>query len=162
MKQKEIRIEWLATFAFVLALLGDTTALILLFLYAIALRKNEWLTEQVGSAMVLAFLPALLSKCYNLLLAAFAAVPFLWKLYKFFAGLTIIVTLAQIAAIVFIIIALPKVWKGQAANVPFIEKAIHAIFEKPVKKEVKLAVDDLAIENEAKTEKVAETQEIPE
>lgn len=162
MKQREIRTQWLATLAFALAFMGQSTALTLLFIYAIAVKKDEWLTEEVALATILNFLPSFVTKCIEALSALLLKLN-TWSIYKFVTFLTGAVSIVKVVALVLIVLALIYAWQGKQLNIPFIDTIIDAIYDEPVKREkraVKTAAEPVV--TEIKEEKTADETVIAE
>ena len=112
-----------AVLAFVLAFLGQTTLLALLLGFVIVTEKNEWLTRQTMQAFFLTIGLSVLGGALDMVYQLFSWIPS----FGFISISAIVSTLfdwiewgVDVAALVFIILALFKVMKGGEAKIPLV------------------------------------------
>jgi len=114
-----LSLAFYAVFAFLLALIGQTTLCGVLLGFVILVEKDEWLTKQVIQAFGLTIcLPVVrdILDAVNIV----SKVPVLGNLTS---GLfSLIISIISIIIFIFIILALTKVAKGKDANIPLFSK----------------------------------------
>ncbi len=118
-----IRLSFYAVLAFVFALLGYTTPLFLLAGVVIIAEKNEWASRQVIQAICLALFDRLADSVIDLLFDMFHFVhmiPFIGTFWGTFSSLA--ENIISLAILIFGIIGLIRVSKGNEAKIPLADK----------------------------------------
>ena len=134
-----IKLSFYAVLAFVLAFLGQTLLLGLLLGFVIVAEKDEWLTRQTMQAFFLTIAVSVIQGALSLISKLFSWIPTLGSISvgsvvsALFGWINWAVS---VAALVFIIIAVIKVAKGNEANIPVFaslaNRAYGIVKEKPV------------------------------
>lgn len=135
-----IRMSFYAVAAFVLAILGYSTALFLLAGVVLVYEKDEWAGRQVIQAVCLTMVTSIVSVVFDVLgfvdFAHWAEYgSFLYKLGNLWSHFQdIIFYLLGIAVYVFGFLAITKVAKGKEAGVPLADKFANWAYGKVVEK----------------------------
>ena len=135
-----IRMSFYAVAAFVLAILGYSTALFLLAGVVLVYEKDEWAGRQVIQAVCLMMVTSIVSVVFDVLgfvdFAHWAEYgSFLYKLGNLWSHFQdIIFYLLGIAVYVFGFLAITKVAKGKEAGVPLADKFANWAYGKVVEK----------------------------
>ena len=134
-----IKLSFYAVLAFVLAFLGQTLLLGLLLGFVIVAEKDEWMTRQTMQAFFLTIAVSVIQGALSLISKLFSWIPTLGSISvgsivsALFGWINWAVS---VAALVFIIIAVIKVAKGNEANIPVFaslaNRAYGIVKEKPV------------------------------
>lgn len=104
-----------AMLAFVLAFLGQVLLAGLLLGFVIVAEKDEWVIKQVMQAFGLAIFASVVGEVLDII-NVFGSVPFIGSLFS--TVFNVIETLVAILILVFCIIGIVRVCKGQDAGVP--------------------------------------------
>ena len=133
-----IKLSFYAVLAFVLAFLGQTLLLGLLLGFVLVAEKDEWLTRQTMQAFFLTIAVSVIQGALSLMAKLFGWIPTLGSISvgsivsALFGWINWAVS---VAALVFIIIAVIKVAKGNEANIPVFaslaNRAYGIVKEKP-------------------------------
>ncbi len=119
-----IVLAYYAVIAFVLVVLQQPVLIALLAAIAIFFEKDEWLSRQTVQALLLSIVVG----CFSTLESVFGNL-YIWVLGDVLAGIFGFISwLVYIAAIVFSIIAITRVYKENEANVPFLSELSYKIF----------------------------------
>ena len=106
-----------AVVAFILTFLGQTTLCALLLGFVIIAEKNEWLTRQVIQAFFLSLFVSILKSLIQIVSTPLGRLPFgVGNVFDTIFG--IVDGIISIVVLIFVIIALLKVAKGQEAGLP--------------------------------------------
>lgn len=128
-----IRLAFYGVVAFILAIFGWTTALILLTGVVIIGEKNEWASRQAIQAIFLAMISGIVSSFFGIF-SFFYSIPFFGSVWG--TIVSIIESIIDIAILVFAIIAIVRNAKGQEANVPLASKFAHWAYGNVIAKPV--------------------------
>lgn len=120
-----IYLPFYAIVAFVLAFLGELLLCGVVLGFVIVVEKNEWLTKQVMQAFFLCLLISFLLKIFDMS-NVFSDVPFIGIAFLIF-GKTIF-SIILIIILVFIIISIVRVCKGNDAKIPLLYKLANRSF----------------------------------
>lgn len=120
-----IYLPFYAIVAFILAFLGELLLCLVVLGFVIVVEKNEWLTKQVMQAFFLCLFTSLLFKIFNML-KVFSDVPFVGMILLSFGK--IIFGIISIIILIFIIIAIIRVCKGNDAKIPLLYKLTNRSF----------------------------------
>lgn len=112
--------------AFLLAIFGQPLMCLVLFLFALGVEKNEWASRQTLQAFLLSLVSSLLNYVFGTILGAITSIPFIGGVIDGFFG--IIEALISIVVLVFAIIGMVRVCKGNEANVPIFGSIANRAF----------------------------------
>lgn len=119
-----IVLAYYAVVAFALVILKQPLLCAVIGIVAIFVEKDEWLSRQT----IQAFLLAILVEFFSTMSSIFAGLP-LWFVSDFFSGVfSFVGAVAYIAAIVFSILAITKVLKGNDADVPVLSALAYKAY----------------------------------
>lgn len=114
-----VRLSFYAVAAFIFAILGYSTALILLAGVVIVGEKDEWAGRQVIQAVCLQFVSGVISAFFGLF-SFFYSIPFIGTVWG--TIVSVVESVIAIIILIFAIIGLVKVAKGKEAGVPLAER----------------------------------------
>lgn len=114
-----VRLSFYAVAAFIFAILGYSTALILLAGVVIVGEKDEWAGRQVIQAVCLQFVSGVISAFFSLF-SFFYSIPFIGAVWGTVVG--VVESIISLIILIFAIIGLVKVAKGKEAGVPLADK----------------------------------------
>ena len=114
-----------AMLAFVLAFLGQVLLAGLLLGFVIVAEKDEWVIKQVMQAFGLAIFASVVGEVLDII-NVFGSVPFIGSLFS--TVFNVIETLVAILILVFCIIGIVRVCKGQDAGVPGFNRLANRAF----------------------------------
>lgn len=114
-----------AMLAFVLAFLGQVLLAGLLLGFVIVAEKDEWVIKQVMQAFGLAIFASVVGEVLDII-NVFGSVPFIGSLFN--TVFNVIETLVAILILVFCIIGIVRVCKGQDAGVPAFNRLANRAF----------------------------------
>lgn len=120
-----ICLSFYAVLGLVLAFLGQTTLCALLLGFVILAEKDEWASRQVMQSFFLVLFTSTISRVLNLI-NIFGSIPVVGALFG--TIFNVIESLISIAVLVFIIIALTRVVKGNDAGIPVLSKLAGRAF----------------------------------
>ena len=126
-----IRLSFYAVMAFVFALLGHTTALFLLAGVVIIAEKDEWASRQVIQAICLALFDRLADSVLDMLfdmLDFVYKIPFIGTFWGTFGRLA--EDILSLIILIFGIIGLIRVSKGNEAKIPLADKFANWAYSK--------------------------------
>lgn len=122
-----IRLSFYAVAAFIFAILGYSTALILLAGVVIVGEKDEWAGRQVIQAVCLQFVSGVISAFFGLF-SFFYRIPFIGNVWGIIVS--VVESVTAIIILIFAIIGLVKVAKGKEAGVPLAERFANWVYGK--------------------------------
>lgn len=133
----------IAAISFVLVLLGQVEAILLVFAYAVFLEKNDWLIKQTISAFVLylsyALLKLVITRFLRLLIDIFTSL----KVYKavevFTKSSSFLQYILEIALIVFVVLSIINVLKRKDVKIPFLKVVFDGKLSKAFSKSSSIA-----------------------
>ena len=114
-----VRLSFYAVAAFIFAILGYSTALILLAGVVIVGEKDEWAGRQVIQAICLQFVSGIISTFFGLF-SFFYSIPIFGAVWGTVVG--VVESIISLIILIFAIIGLVKVAKGKEAGVPLADK----------------------------------------
>ena len=114
-----------AMLAFVLAFLGQVLLSGLLLGFVIVAEKDEWVIKQVMQAFGLAIFSSLVSAVLSII-NVFGSVPIIGNLFDI--AFSVINALVAILVLVFCIVGIVHVCKGEDANVPVFSRLANRAF----------------------------------
>lgn len=136
-----IRLAFYAVAAFVLAIIGNFTALLLVAGVAILVEKDEWASRQTIQALCLYAFPYLVSVVFHVLgfvdWLSWSSNSLIYAVYRGWSRFESVVDYAaDIVVYVFAIIAIVKVAKGKEAGIPLADKFANWVYGKVAAKPV--------------------------
>lgn len=114
-----INYAFLASVAFILAILGQTLLCGVLLGVVMIVEKDAWLTRQSIQAFCLCFISSIV---YNVLdiFSFLYKIPLIGSLLS--GGISLVNALVRLLILIFAVVAIAKVSKEQEANVPVLDK----------------------------------------
>lgn len=125
-----LKVSVIAAISFVLVLLGQVEAILLVFAYAVFLEKDDWLIKQTISAFVLYLSYALFELVTRRFLGLFVDIFTSLKIYKaveaFSKVNSFLQYLLEIALIVIVVLSIINVLKRKDAKIPFLNAVFNS------------------------------------
>ncbi|MFI3236836.1 MAG: hypothetical protein R3Y47_02260 [Lachnospiraceae bacterium] len=129
-----------ATAAFILAICNQTTLLALLLGFVLVVEKNEWLGKQVIQAFLLCITYSFLANCLDVF-DILTYIPFVGSVIS--AIISGFLSIVSLVCLIFSIIALLHVIKGEDAKLPLFSKIANWAFG-IITKTVKVTTETIA------------------